>query len=126
MTSASLRTDAARPFGFAPQASREIRIRRLYLDMLGVPPDPEAVRKFVNDTEPDAWGRLVDAVLASPRYGERWGRHWLDVAGYADSEGYTDTDTVREHAWRYRDYVIRSFNADKTFAKVRDTSQLCR
>src|SRR5205807_6351111 len=67
------------------------------------------------DNAPDAYERLIDRLLASPAYGERWGRHWLDVAGYADSEGYTADDAVRPHAYRYRDYVIRSLNADKPF-----------
>jgi len=73
------------------------------------------VAAFVENESPDAWERLVDQLLVSPAYGERWGRHWLDVAGYADSEGYTDEDRVRGHAFRYRDYVIRAFNSDKPF-----------
>ena len=104
-------------FGLSASADRTTLIRRIYLDMLGIPPRPEEVRQFLGDPRPDAWDRLVDRVLASPRYGERWGRHWLDVAGYADSEGYTDEDRVREHAWRYRDYVIRAFNHDKPYSQ---------
>lgn len=100
---------------FSRDADRATLARRLHLDLTGVPPDPELVDQFVEDGEPGAWDRLVDRVLASPRYGERWGRHWLDVAGYADSEGDEQNDTVRAHAWRYRDYVIRSFNENKPF-----------
>ena len=92
-------------------------IRRVFLSLLGIPPSPADVRDFVEDTDPGAWSRLVDRVLASPRYGEHWGRHWLDIAGYADSEGYTDEDRVREHAWRYRDYVISAFNQDKPYSE---------
>ena len=99
----------------SPDASRQTLIRRLYLDLLGVPPSPPDVDRFVEDQRPDAYDRLVDRVLASPQYGERWGRHWLDVAGYADSEGVSDADPIRQHAWRYRDYVISSHNADKPF-----------
>ncbi|HVA49558.1 MAG TPA: PSD1 and planctomycete cytochrome C domain-containing protein [Pirellulales bacterium] len=100
---------------FSPEADRPTLIRRAYFDLVGLPPTPEEVEAFVADTSPDAWERVVDRLLASPHYGERWGRHWLDVAGYADSEGYTDEDTPRASAFRYRDYVIRSFNADKPF-----------
>lgn len=100
---------------FAADADRERLIRRAHFDLIGLPPNPEAVDAFVDDNSSEAWERLVDELLASPHYGERWGRHWLDVAGYADSEGYSDEDRVRPHAWRYRDYVIRSFNADKPF-----------
>ncbi|MCO6454761.1 MAG: DUF1553 domain-containing protein [Pirellulaceae bacterium] len=109
--------DPAEPPDLAPLAGRPTLARRVYLDMLGLPPQPEDVRQFVDDASPDAWWRLVDRVLASPRYGERWGRHWLDVAGYADSDGYTDEDRVRDDAWRYRDYVIRAFNQDKPFSQ---------
>ena len=100
---------------FAPDADRFRLVRRAWFDLVGLPPTPEAVAAFAGDNRPDAWERLVDQLLASPAYGERWGRHWLDVAGYADSEGYTDEDRVRSHAFRYRDYVIRAFNSDKPF-----------
>ncbi|MFO0950256.1 MAG: PSD1 and planctomycete cytochrome C domain-containing protein [Isosphaeraceae bacterium] len=99
----------------APEADRPTLIRRLTFDLTGLPPTPEEVDTFVNDDRPDAYERLVDRLLASPRYGERWGRHWLDVAGYADSEGKREQDIPRPSAWRYRDYVIRSFNADKPY-----------
>ncbi|MCA9178075.1 MAG: PSD1 domain-containing protein [Planctomycetales bacterium] len=99
----------------APPAAPEILIRRLYLDLLGLPPTPAEVQAFIADARPGAWERLVDRALASPAYGERWGRHWLDVAGYADSEGYTEADAVREHAYWYRDYVLRALNADMPY-----------
>ncbi len=88
-------------------------VRRLYLDLTGLPPTPEVVERFVSSESGNAWELLVDEVLASPAYGERWGRHWLDVAGYADSDGYSEADPERKWAWKYRDYVIRSFNSDK-------------
>lgn len=100
---------------FSPEASRRTLIRRVYFDLLGLPPSVAEVDSFVNDESPDAYERLLDRLLASPHYGERWGRHWLDVAGYADSEGYTEEDTPRDWAYFYRDYVIGSFNADKPF-----------
>jgi len=96
-------------------ADRRRLIRRATLDLLGIPPTPAEVAEFVADEGPDAYERLLDRLLASPHYGERWGRHWLDVAGYADSDGYTETDPVRPYAYKYRDYVIRAFNADKPF-----------
>jgi hypothetical protein len=98
----------------APRASREQLIRRVTYDLTGLPPTPEEIDAFVNDRSPDAWAKLVDRLLASPRYGERWGRHWLDLARYADTNGY-EFDEPRPDAWRYRDYVIRSFNSDKPF-----------
>ncbi len=98
---------------FAPAADRRTLIRRASFDLLGLPPTPAEVDAFVNDPSPRAYADVIDRLLQSPHYGERWGRHWLDAAGYADSEGYNDKDLVRDDAWRYRDYVIRSFNADK-------------
>ncbi len=98
---------------FAPDADKLTLIRRVYFDLLGMPPSPEAVEEFLEDPCADAYERLVDRVLDSPAYGERWGRHWLDVAGYADSNGYAEADSPRPHAWRYRDYVVRAFNDDK-------------
>ena len=80
-----------------------------------MPPSPEQVKEFLADESADAWPKLIDRLLASPHYGERWGRHWLDAAGYADSEGMTDADSERKWAWKYRDYVIQSFNDDKPF-----------
>ena len=98
----------------APEAGREALIRRVYFDLHGLPPTPEEVQKFVKDQRPDAYERLVDRLLESPRYGERWTRHWLDVVRYADSDGYR-ADGYRPNAWRYRDYVIRSLNEDKPY-----------
>jgi uncharacterized protein DUF1553/uncharacterized protein DUF1549/cytochrome c len=98
----------------APRADRHTLVRRAYLDLLGLPPTPEQVAAFVNDRSSDAWEHLVDSLLASPHYGERYGRLWLDVARYADSAGF-EYDTHRPNAWRYRDYVIKSFNEDKPY-----------
>ena len=98
----------------AARASREVLIRRATLDLTGLPPTPEEVEAFRADDAPDAYERLVERLLASSHYGERWGRHWLDVARYADSGGF-ETDIVFGSAWRYRDYVLRSFNADRPF-----------
>lgn len=99
--------------GFAPEADRRALIRRLSLDLTGLLPTPEEVEAFVADRSPLAYENLVERLLGSPAYGERWARHWLDVAGYADSNGYAEADSVRPHAWRYRDYVIRALNDDK-------------
>ena len=98
---------------FSPEADKHTLIRRAYFDLIGLPPSPEAVADFLADDAPDAWERLIDRLLASPQYGERWGRHWLDLAGYADSDGYSEKDAVRKYAYKYRDYVIRAFNQDK-------------
>jgi hypothetical protein len=98
----------------APRADRYTLVRRAYLDLLGLPPTPAQVEAFVGDRSPDAWEHLVDRLLASPHYGERYGRIWLDVARYADSAGF-EYDTHRPNAWRYRDYVIKSFNDDKPY-----------
>uniref|UniRef100_UPI003783FE52 PSD1 and planctomycete cytochrome C domain-containing protein n=1 Tax=Prosthecobacter sp. TaxID=1965333 RepID=UPI003783FE52 len=97
----------------APEADRRTLIRRVTLDLTGLLPTPEEVDAFVADKSPLAYEQLVERLLASKNYGERWARHWLDVVGYADSNGYTEADSVRPHAWRYRDYVIRSMNEDK-------------
>jgi hypothetical protein len=100
---------------FAPEADRATLIRRAAFDLLGLPPTPEEVSRFLADDRPGAYERLIDRLLDSPHYGERWGRHWLDVAGYADSDGASSQDPVRPWAYKYRDYVVRSFNADKPF-----------
>ena len=98
----------------APRAPRVTLLRRAYLDLVGLPPSPAESAAFLADQSPDAWPRLIDRLLASPHYGERWGRHWLDVARYADSSGF-EQDYDRPNAWRYRDYVIRSFNQDTPY-----------
>lgn len=99
----------------SPIADRATLIRRLTFDINGLPPTPSEVESFIADRQPDAYQRLVDRLLHAPSYGERWARHWLDVAGYADSEGYTEDDPLRPHAYHFRDYVIRAFNSDKPF-----------
>jgi hypothetical protein len=98
----------------APAADRRVLIRRAYFDVTGLPPSPSDVERFVNDPSPQAWEKVVDHLLASPRYGERWAQHWLDVVRFADSDGF-EYDTHRPDAWRYRDYVIHSFNSDKPY-----------
>ncbi len=98
----------------APKADRCTLIRRAYLDLTGLPPAPEEVEAFINDKAPDAYAKLVDRLLASPHYGERWARHWLDLVRYADSGGF-EFDVDRPDAWRYRDYVVKSFNDDKSY-----------
>ena len=99
----------------APEADRATLIRRLSFDLIGLPPSPEEVSAFIEDKRPDAYEQLVERLLRSPHYGERWGRHWLDAAGYADSNGYFDADSDRPLAYKYRDYVVRSINDDKPF-----------
>jgi hypothetical protein len=108
----------AKGLTLAPEAERLTLMRRVYFDLIGLPPSPEEIEAYLADTRPDAYERLVDKLLASPHHGERWGRHWLDSAGYSDSVG-GDNDPgqlfVREGMWRYRDYVVRSLNADKPY-----------
>ncbi len=99
---------------FSPAADRVSLIRRLYLVMLGLPPTPAEVQAFVADSDPRAWERLVDRVLASPHYGERWARHWLDVVRFGETDGY-ETNQQRPNAWRYRDWVIDAFNRDMPY-----------
>jgi hypothetical protein len=99
----------------SPPADRAALMRRAYFDLTGLPPDPAEVKAFLTDRGPGAYEKMIDRLLASPWYGERWARFWLDLAGYADSEGKREQDLPRPHAWRYRDYVIRSFNADKPY-----------
>jgi hypothetical protein len=108
----------ARGLTLSPDADRATLFRRVSFDLIGLPPSPEEVDAFLADSRPDAYERLVDRLLSSPQYGERWGRHWLDAAGYADSiGGDNDPGQVfpREGMWRYRDYVVRSLNEDKPF-----------
>lgn len=100
----------------SPRASRRVLIRRLYFNLLGIPPEPDVVAAFEADSDPTAYEKLVDRLLNSPRYGERWARHWLDSIHFADSHG-CEHDVFRPHAWRYRDYVIASFNRDTPWAR---------
>ncbi|HEX3880530.1 MAG TPA: PSD1 and planctomycete cytochrome C domain-containing protein [Bryobacteraceae bacterium] len=108
---ARLEKEGATP---SPQASKNTLIRRLSLDLTGLPPTPQEVEAFVNDNRPDAYERLVDRLLDSPHYGEKWARYWLDLARYADSDGY-EKDRVRPWAWRYRQWVIDAFNRDLSY-----------
>ncbi len=96
------------------QADRVTLMRRVYFDLIGLPPSPREVTEFIKDKSPDAYQKLVEKLLTSPHYGERWGQHWLDVVRFAETDGF-EYDTHRNDAWRYRDYVIRSFNADKPY-----------
>ena len=107
-----------REHGLEPsaEADRATLIRRVTFDLIGLPPTSEELEAFVTDSSPDAWEHVVDRLLASPHYGERWARHWLDVVRYADTCGY-DKDKLRPNAWPYRDYVIRAFNDDKPYAR---------
>ena len=98
----------------APQANRVALIRRAFYDLTGLPPSPEEVDAFVSDTRPQAWSELIDRLLASPHYGERWGRHWLDLVRYADTNGF-ERDGDKPASWRYRDWVIAAFNSDKPY-----------
>ena len=100
--------------GPAPEANRPELIRRVTFSLTGLPPEPEDIRSFVADPSPEAYPRLVDRLLASPQYGERWARHWLDLVRFAESEGF-ERDLPRDHAWPYRDYVIRALNDDKSY-----------
>ena len=106
-----LRSAGIRP---APEADRLALIRRASFDLLGLPPTAEQVRAFLSDQSPNVWEKLIDSLLASPRYGEKWGRHWLDLVRYGDTSGF-EQDPYALEAWRYRDYVIKSFNDDKPY-----------
>lgn len=97
---------------FAPEADRRTWLRRVSFDLTGLPPTPGELREFLADSSPEAWQKVVDRLLQSPQYGVRWARHWLDLAGYAESEGQIEKDRPRPHAWRYRDYVVNALNQD--------------
>src|SRR5439155_11117351 len=97
-----------------PPANMRTLIRRAYFDLIGLPPTPDEVESFVNDKSPDAWPKLIDCLLANPHYGERWGRHWLDLARFAESHGY-EQDYDRPNAYHYRDFVIKALNQDMPF-----------
>ncbi|PWT86236.1 MAG: hypothetical protein C5B58_01710, partial [Acidobacteria bacterium] len=100
----------------SPEADRRTLLRRVTFDLTGLPPTPEELTAFTNDSSPDAYDRIVDRLLASPRYGERWARHWMDAVHFAETHGH-DEDRPRPNAWPYRDYLIRSFNDDKPYAR---------
>ncbi|HEV2688451.1 MAG TPA: DUF1549 domain-containing protein, partial [Bryobacteraceae bacterium] len=104
----------AKGLEFSHSADRVTLIRRVTFDLTGLPPTPDEVDAFVADKSPQAYEKVVDRLLASRRYGERWARHWLDLARFAESEGFK-SDETRPNAWRYRDYVIRSFNENKPY-----------
>ncbi len=108
----------AKGLALSTEADRLTLMRRAYFDLIGLPPSPDEVDAYLTDAAADAYERLIDRLLASPHYGERWGRHWLDQAGYADTLG-SDNDAaiinIADGKWRYRDYVVRSFNSDKPF-----------
>ena len=97
-----------------PRADARALVRRAYYDLTGLPPAPEAVETFAADPSPEAWSKVIDELLASPHYGEKWGRHWLDLVRYAETNSY-ERDGAKPYVWRYRDYVIRSFNSDKPY-----------
>ncbi|MEQ1860954.1 MAG: DUF1553 domain-containing protein [Chthoniobacteraceae bacterium] len=107
---------AEKGLAMSPEADARALCRRVYFDLIGLPPTPEELDAYVSDGTNEAYERLVDELLASPRYGERWARHWLDVVHYGDTHGY-DKDKLRPNAWPYRDYVIRALNADKSYAR---------
>jgi hypothetical protein len=109
---------ASKGLSFSAPAEKQTLVRRLWFTLLGLPPTAEEIADFVADPAPDAWEQRIDRLLASPQYGERWARHWLDVAGYADSDGYSEKDFERPNAYKYRDYVIRSFNGDKPWNEM--------
>jgi hypothetical protein len=108
----------AKGLTFSPEADRRTLIRRATFDLTGLPPSPAEVDAFLADSSPTAFERLIDRLLDSPHYGERWARHWLDVAGYADSDGYTAKDQERKYAYRYRDYLVRALNADRPWDEL--------
>ena len=107
---------AAKGLRPSPPADRATLIRRVYFDLIGLPPTPEEVERFVAEPSRDAYEKLVDRLLASPRYGERWARHWLDIVHFGETHGY-DKDKPRPNAWPYRDYVIRAWNSDKPYTR---------
>src|SRR6185295_9190479 len=108
---AKLESKSLKPAG---EADRVTLARRAYYDLHGLPPTAEQVQKFVNDKSPEAYGKMIDELLASPRYGEKWGRHWLDLVRYGDTSGF-EQDPYNLEAWRFRDWVIKSFNQDKPY-----------
>src|SRR5438477_5146365 len=107
----------SKKLNLSPEADRPTLVRRVSFDLIGLPPSPEEVDNFLNDKSPNAYEKVVDRLLASPHYGERWARHWLDLARYAESEGFK-SDETRPNAWRYRDYVIKSLNENKQSDRI--------
>ena len=105
----------AKQLALSPEADRATLVRRVCFDLTGLPPTVAEIEQFLADQSPDAYEKMVDRYLASPHYGERWGKFWLDAAGYADSNGYFNADSDRPFAWKYRDYVVKSFNTDKPY-----------
>ena len=101
--------------GFASEAEKLTLLRRVTYDLTGLPPTVEEMSQFIQDESSSAYEKVIDRLLASPAYGVRWGRHWLDMAGYSDSEGKRNADMIRNYAWKYRDYVIKAFNEDKPY-----------
>ena len=108
---AKLETDGMCP---APSADKRTLARRVYFDLIGLPPTPQQLDAFLIDVSPQAYENLIDQLLASPQYGERWARHWLDVVRFAETDGY-ERDRLKEHIWRYRDWVIDAFNHDMSY-----------
>ncbi|MEO5953422.1 MAG: DUF1549 domain-containing protein, partial [Chloroflexia bacterium] len=108
---------AAKNLKLNPEAAPLTLMRRAYFDLIGLPPSPAQIQSYLAESGPNRYERLIDTLLASPRYGERWARYWLDAVGYADSEGGVSTDAIRPNTWRYRDYVIRSLNSDKPYSQ---------
>ncbi len=98
----------------SPPASKTVLLRRVYADLIGLPPTPEELSRFLEDRSPDAYAKVIERLLESPRYGERWARHWLDLVRFAETHGF-ENDGVRPRLWRYRDYVIRALNSDKPY-----------
>jgi hypothetical protein len=107
-----------RGLAIGPDADRVTIIRRLSFDVTGIPPSLDEISEFVGDADPGAYDRLVERLLASPHYGERWGKYWLEASGYSDSNGYFSADSDRPLAYRYRDYIIRAFNADRPLDQI--------
>src|SRR5688572_16009417 len=110
---ASLRESGLDP---SPEADRRALLRRVTLDLTGLPPTPREVEQFLADKEPDAFERVIDRLLASPAYGERWAQHWLDLARFAETDGF-EHDHVRPEAWKYRDWVIKALNSDMPYSE---------
>ena len=110
-------TTRAKGIAANPVADRATLIRRAYFDLIGLPPTYDEVQAFVSDDSPDAWPRLIEHLLGLPQYGERWGRHWLDVVRFAQTNGY-ERDDEKPLVWKYRDYVIRAFNDDKPYDRL--------